>query len=441
MPLFFGGIIMGIYRHLSLDERKTVEELLNQSVSFTKIAKRIHRDKNTIAREVLRNSTAKRTGAVGQPFNNCKNRINCFQYRLCKKEDCRKQCCKGCSGCFRLCPEFEREKCERLTSFPYVCNGCGRRHKCTLEKFIYTAIEAHRAYEQNLMLSRSGLAVSSEEVFRLNSIISPLLKKGQSVHAILATHKDEIMLDEKTIYSYIRAGLFDAGVMDLLNAVKMRPRKKKADLKVERGCKDGRRYRDFLAYMDENPDTAIIQMDSVIGTVGVGEPVLLTIHFVEAELMLAFKREANTARSVTEVIESLYNLLGEKTFCELFPLILCDNGSEFSNPSAIEMSRDGVPRTKLFYTDPGAPYQKGACENNHSLIRRVIKKGVSLKQYSQEDINLLMNHINSYVRKKLKNRSPVEVFSFLHNPLVLEKLGIYQVSADDVMLNQSLLKK
>jgi IS30 family transposase len=432
---------MAIYKHLSLDERKTIEELLNQHVSFTKIAKRIRRDKNTIAREVLRNSTVKRNGAVGQPFNNCKNRMNCFQYKLCKKEDCKKQCCKGCRGCFRLCPEFEREDCTRLTSFPYVCNGCGRRHKCTLEKFVYTAIEAHRTYEQNLILSRSGIAVSPEELFRLDGIISPLLKKGQSVHAILEVHKDEIMLDEKTIYSYINTGFFSAGVMDLLNSVKMRPRKKKADLKVERGCKDGRRYRDFLAYMDENPDTAIVQMDSVIGTVGAGEPVLLTIHFVEAELMLAFKREANTARSVTEVIDRLYNILGEKDFCELFPVILCDNGSEFSNPSAIEMSRDGVQRTKLFYTDPGAPYQKGACENNHSLIRRIIKKGISLQPYSQADINLLMNHINSYVRKKLKNHSPVDVFSFFHNPLVLEKLGIYQVPPDNVVLNPSLLKK
>jgi IS30 family transposase len=95
----------------------------------------------------------------------------------------------------------------------------------------------------------------------------------------------------------------------------------------------------------------------------------------------------------------------------------------------------------VFYTDPGAPYQKGACENNHSLIRRLIPKGTSLKGCTQEDIDLLMNHINSYSRKKPDNKSPFEVFSFLHGSSVLEKLGVKRIDSDDVTLNPLLFKK
>jgi IS30 family transposase len=215
------------YKHLSLNERKTIEEMTNQSESLTRIAKRISRDKSTISRELLRNASVVRSGAIGQPFNNCKNRWGCAQYRLCKKEDCKRQCCKGCKGCFRLCPEFEREDCAKLAEVPYVCNGCGDRHKCTLEKFVYAAKDAHKAYAQTLVISREGIATTVEEIMRLDTIISPLLKQGQSVHAILENHKDEIMLDEKTIYNYIKYGLFTADVFDLLNTVKMRPRKKK----------------------------------------------------------------------------------------------------------------------------------------------------------------------------------------------------------------------
>ena len=429
------------YKHLSLNERKTIEEMTNQRESLTRIAKRIRRDKSTISRELVRNASAVRSGAVGQPFNNCKNRRGCAQYRLCKKEDCSKQCCKGCPACFRLCPEFEREDCTRLATVPYVCNGCGDRHKCTLEKFVYSGAAAHKSYVQTLTASREGIATTVEEILRLDAIISPLLKQGQSVYAILANHKDEIMLDEKTVYSYIKAGFFSANVFDLLNMVKMRPRKKKQDVKVERGFLEGRRYRDFIAFMTENPDTAIVQMDTVEGVKGADEPVLLTIHFVEAELMLAFRREANTARSVTETIDALYEKLGSKAFRTLFPIVLCDQGSEFTNPSAIEKDKDGNIRTRVFYTDAGAPYQKGACENNHSLIRRVVKKGLSLKPYSQKDIGLLMNHVNSYTRKKLKNRSAFDVFSLLHSTSVLEILGIVKISPDDVTLVPSLLKK
>ncbi|MDR0424449.1 MAG: IS30 family transposase, partial [Clostridiales Family XIII bacterium] len=84
---------------------------------------------------------------------------------------------------------------------PYVCNGCGQRNKCTLEKFIYEAAAAHRAYLQTLTLSRDGISLTAGELARLDGIISPLLKKGQSVHAVLHNHKDEIMLDEKTVRS------------------------------------------------------------------------------------------------------------------------------------------------------------------------------------------------------------------------------------------------
>ena len=48
--------------------------------------------------------------------------------------------------------------------------------------------------------------------------------------------------------------------------------------------------------MDEDPDTPVIQLDSVIGRKG--GKVLLTIHFVNCEMMLAFLRDSNDARSV-----------------------------------------------------------------------------------------------------------------------------------------------
>jgi IS30 family transposase len=249
------------------------------------------------------------------------------------------------------------------------------------------------------------------------------------------------MLDEKSIRNYMKQGLLAAKPIDLLNTVKMKPRKTKAEVKVERACREGRTYRDLLKFTEENPDTPVVQLDTVEGIKGSGEPVILTVHFVETELMLAFKREANTARSVTEIADRLYGILGGDTFAMLFPLCLADNGSEFSNPSALEFGSDGKRRTRLFYTNPGAPYQKGACENNHSLIRRVIPKGTSLKEYSQDDIDLMMNHINSYVRKKLNNRTPLEVFSFIRGSLIPEKLGLVRIEADDVTLNPSLFRK
>lgn len=53
----------------------------------------------------------------------------------------------------------------------------------------------------------------------------------------------------------------------------------------------------------------------------------------------------------------------------------------------------------------------------------------------------MMNHINSYKRKKLNNRSPYEAFSFYYGEDVLKKLGCSLVAAENIILKSKLLKK
>jgi transposase, IS30 family len=219
-----------------------------------------------------------------------------------------------------------------------------------------------------------------------------------------------------------------------------RPRKKTTSrFKVDKSCRIGRTYQDFLLFMKEHPDTPIVEMDSVEGTKG--GKVLLTIHFTDSQFMLAFIRDANTSQSVIDIFQNLYWELGPDNFINLFPVILTDNGSEFSNPVAIEFDKLGNPLTRIFYCDPSAPYQKGAAENNHEMIRRVVPKGQSFNTYQQKDIALMMNHINSYGRKKLNDRSPHSVFSFFHGTKTLVKLDSKLIPPNDIILSPSLLKK
>ena len=53
-------------------------------------------------------------------------------------------------------------------------------------------------------------------------------------------------------------------------------------------------------------------MDSVIGSKG--GKCLLTIHFVECSLMLAFLRDANTSKSVIDIMNNLDAILGKDDF-------------------------------------------------------------------------------------------------------------------------------
>ena len=158
--------------------------------------------------------------------------------------------------------------------------------------------------------------------------------------------------------------------------------------------------------------------------------------------MLAFIREHNDAQSVIDIFNNLQQILGIDKFKELFVLILTDNGSEFSNPTEIEFDlTTGEKRTQIFYCHPSSPFEKGSCEVNHELLRRILPKGTSFDDLKQDDVNLIMSHINSYKRKKLNNVSPYTLFSTIYGKDTIDKLGIQEIEPNKVSLSKNILKK
>lgn len=430
-------------KFLTYEERLMIAQGLKEHKSFGAIGTLIGKDRTTVAKEIKRHSFEKKSGRPGYPFNACLHRTTCKAKRICGSACSHESAykCSICPQCNELCGQFEEEVCTMRFKPPYVCNGCQILDQCTLKKMFYDPADAHIAAEKAVSEARCGILSSEEELARINRLISPLIRNGQSVHQVYESHVNELMCSEKTLYNYIDACLFDVRNIDLPRKVKYRPRYKKPEFKIDRGCRIGRSCKDFLKFMEDHPELPMVQMDSVIGSRG--GKVLLTVHFVESSLMLAFLRDSNTSQSVIDIFEELYRVLGKKDFCRLFPVILTDNGSEFSNPKALEFTSDQYRsrRTYLFYCDAGSPYQKGACEVNHELIRRVLPKGASMDDLTQEDICRMMDHINSYKRKKLNNRTPYETFSFYYGEELLRKLGCHPVAAGDIVLKPRLLKK
>ena len=90
--------------------------------------------------------------------------------------------------------------------------------------------------------------------------------------------------------------------------------------------------------------------------------------------MLAFLRDANDAWSTIRSFDTLFRNLSPRAD-QILPMVLADNGSDFSNPARTEADADGVVRTRMFYCNSSAPHQKGSAERNHELIRYFIPKG------------------------------------------------------------------
>lgn len=426
---------------MTLSERNDIEILLKQGKSFKEIGRNLGRDCTTISKEVRYHLIERKSGSWGQAYNACSLRFGCKKSLFCNNQNCKLKKCSFCSICNNFCDSFAEEKCKKLNEPPYVCNGCNDLKKCTLRKKFYIAKNAQDEYEYVRSESRTGIAITEGELNNLDQLITPLIKKGQSIHHICVNNADSIMYSEKTLYNYIDSGLITACNIDLPRKVKYRPRKKTGLIhKVDRKCRLGRTYDDFKNFMEQNNHPLVVQMDSVIGRIG--GKVLLTLHFVKAEFMLAFLRDANDSQSVLNVFDSLNELLEIDVFKKLFPVLLGDNGSEFSNPAAIECDRaTGEIRTKVFYCDPCASFQKGAAEKNHEEIRKVLPKGTSFDNLNQEDINIMMNHINSYSRLILNDKTPYDTFKFLFGEEIIKKLGSKLIPPNEICLKPSLLKK
>ncbi len=428
-------------KHLNLNARVAIELELGKANSFKSIGLLLGKDCTTISKEVRAHRVFQKTGAYGKAFNDCQHAFlhNCDFKHICDRCASPKRPCWSCGKCAETCISYIKYSCPRLSKPPYVCNGCSERSRCCLEKSFYHASKAQKEYDLLKSESRSGFAVSEAELKQLDDVISPLLKKGQSLHHISICHADEIMKSEKTLYKYINNGLFTARNLDMPRVIRMRPRKAKPTaLKVDKSCRSGRTFVDYQIYLSNNPDTPVCELDSVEGVKG--SAVLLTIHFVKQELQLAFLRNANDSQSVIDIFERLYFEMRPDIFMDVFPLLLADNGSEFSNPKSIEFDKQGNRRTHLFYCNPSAPYQKPHCENNHEMIRRIVPKGTDWSRYTQDQINLMMSHINSYARKSLGNKSPYEVFAFLYGEELLKVFNLELIPADEIILTPALLK-
>lgn len=339
-------------KHLTQEERIIIEQRLLERESFKSMGRELSKDPTTIAKEIKNHIQFRRTGCFGKPFNDCAHRIGCTAQHLCGNKRCTRYC-RFCNShpCSSLCSEHERKLCQSLSKPPYVCNGCELKKGCTLEKRIYSAKHAQKEYETIRSESRQGIQLTLEEASRLNSLISPLILKGQSLHHIFATHSDEIMVDERSLYNYVGAGIFTARNLDMPRVVRMGKRKKRKErFKVDKICRLGRTFGDFQEFMAMNPGLSATEIDTVEGTRG--GKVLLTIHFTIPQFMLAFIRDANTSKSVIDIFNRLYVDLGPDSFCSLFPVLLADNGSEFSNPLALEKDSQGFNRARVFYCDP-----------------------------------------------------------------------------------------
>lgn len=389
-------------KHLDLNKRIKIEKGIENNWSFRRIAEDINKSPRTISYEILKN----------------RNIEHCTSW-------------------------YGKEKvCEKTLKPPYVCNTCPSRKGCRKTRYYYFAEDAQGKYEKLRSESRKGIDMTSPEFKHLNDVVSNEIKNGHSFSMIIKNHRDEFPVGKRTLYNYVENGYLDIINLDLPRKVRYKKRKhsNSNEPKKDTKIRINRTYEDFKDwvknYNNNNFNINIVEMDTVEGVKG--ESLLLTLLWRQANFMLAFKIENKEADTINNLFKKLKDELGYEKFHELFPIILTDNGVEFSKPDEIEFNGYHVYKTKLFYCDPGHSEQKGKIENNHEYIRRFIPKGISFNIYNQDDINLMINHINSVKRDSLSGDNPYTLMKdFLPNKII-DLFDIQEIEQKNIILNKKL---
>ena len=391
----------GNQKHIDLSGRIRIEQGLNNGESFRTIARDLNKDPSTISKEVRRHSVIKERKPDAFAPIPCANNYDaskpkanvCKILHGCGDNECTHKCvnCRK-ARCSEICNHYKPRQCEKLAKPPYACNGCPKKTNCMMDRKIYSSKYAQDTYETLRTTSREGINQTPESIQKLNDLLSPLIKKGQSIAHIYASHAEEIACSRRTIYSYIDSGVFEVRNMDLRRKVVYKPRKKKtATSTKDRAFRKDRGYKEFQEYINKNKPTYIVEMDTVEGVKGT-KPCFLTMLFRNCKLMLMFLLKEQTQDEVNKVFDYLTEVLG----IELFQ--------------------------KLLY------------------IRYVLPKGTSFENMTEETTLLLLNHINSEKRDSLNGHSPYEVSRILLDNRLHEALGLIEIPTDEVTLIPALVK-
>ena len=386
-------------KHLTLEDRIDIEECLAKGVTFKDIGKRIGKNATTISREVKRHSYSHANGFTNK------------------------------AG---ICPN--------LNKAPFVCNGCEKksRSSCQYVRQLYIAKRAQKEYEFLLTDARSGIPLNKESFYETERIISSSVKNGQHIYHVIQTH--DLPVSTTTVYRHIKKGYYSISPIDLPRAVKFKPRYSRKTAYVPAWAKKGRTYADYLNYLEGNPDINPVQFDTVIGKPG--GKVIMTIHFPNCDFMAGILLDNKTAAEAASKIVDLKKHLKEYEFDfgNIIPVILTDNGGEFSSVPVFENDFNGSLETRMFFCDANASYEKPEIEKNHTLFRDIVPKGTSFDNFTQKTVNLIFSHVNAVKRKQFNGKSAYDLFTFTYSDKLATAFGIDFVPAENVIQSPILIK-
>ena len=161
-------------KHMTLDDRISIEKGLDQHLSLRSIALQLGKDPTTISKEIKKHRSFQEHNRFNEPANKCALAKDCKKKNICGTyAPVCKRMCRSCNHCNSHCEDFipRSYHCSLLDKAPFVCNGCSKKNPCRLDKAYYRSSTAHRQYKTILVESRAGINISPADLVALDELV------------------------------------------------------------------------------------------------------------------------------------------------------------------------------------------------------------------------------------------------------------------------------
>lgn len=374
---------MKTWNHLSEDNRKTICSCISHNKKLIEISKIINYDPRAISKEVKRNR---------KPFDYT---------------------------------DQTESKCPKLNRWPYGCTNCKNRYKdCPFVKFIYDSKVAQSKANANLVNSRKGIDLTSDEFNKLDEIIKKGTDENKSIYQIKIENKDNINKSITTLYRYVNNGYLKTKRIDLPCAVKYKKRKhnKKYEYTNNKIDRSNHTYLDYLSYIHKNPNCNVWQLD-FLGTIKSDSKNILSFILPNVHFTLLDIINNPNSKKVVEFFDKLETTIGIDAFKDLIPVILTDRDPCFNDIEGICFSKiTGEERCKLFFCDPYVSNQKPHVENINKQIRKFFTKGKSIDNLTKTNVKEKNITLLNTPIKSLDGHTPKDAFIAVYGEDLYNKI-------------------
>lgn len=206
----------------------------------------------------------------------------------------------------------------------------------------------------------------------------------------------------QTIYNWIKQDAYRGHWEASLRRRGKRPRRRRNAAATGHAA----RIADRPEVVEQRLRVGDFEGDTVLGPPGTGG--LATLVDRKSRYTIVVNIRCKEADHVHQKIKQRLKELDE----ERRHTITFDQGTEFARCHRLE-SQLGI---KLYYADPGCPYQRGTNENTNGLIRQYFPKGTDFRNVSHCQARQVEQLLNNRPRACLDFQTPQEVF-FEKQPL------------------------